>query len=60
MKLVEPSLFKNKKWGTATVLKDTLIDLTHKKVKLLETRNDVDIYDDIKDLRVFQPFLKNI
>lgn len=60
MKLVEPSLFKNKKWGTATVLKDTLIDLTHKKVKLLETRNDVDIYDDIKDILVFQPFLKNI
>lgn len=60
MKLVEPSLFKNKKWGTATVLKDTLINLTHKKVKLLETRNDVDIYDDIKDILVFQPFLKNI
>tara|TARA_R110002051_G_scaffold149720_1_gene222276 strand:- start:6420 stop:7031 length:612 start_codon:yes stop_codon:yes gene_type:complete len=60
MKLFEPSLFKNKKWGTATVLKDTLKDLTYKKIKILESRNDVDIYEDIKDISAFQPYLKNI
>lgn len=55
-----PAIFKNKVWGTSTVLKDTLTDLKNKNVYLLETKNDVDVLEDIVDVPVFQPFLKNI
>lgn len=60
MKNYMPELFKNKKWGTDTVLKETLTDLKDRKTALLETRNDVDYYEDIKDIEAFQPFLKHI
>lgn len=60
MKNYTPELFKNKDWGTETVLMDTLADLNDKKTALLETRNDVDYYEDIKDIEAFQPFLKHI
>ncbi|PJC07249.1 MAG: glycosyltransferase [Flavobacteriaceae bacterium CG_4_9_14_0_8_um_filter_34_30] len=51
------NLFKNKTWGTDTVLRDTLIDLKNEHLQLLEERNDIDVYDDIKDEPVFQQFL---
>lgn len=60
MKHYIPQLFINKAWGTATVLKDTFADLNNEKVALLETRNDVDNYKDIKDIKVFAPFLKHM
>ncbi len=52
------NLFKNKEWGTQTVLNDTLNTLKNEKKQLLETKNDVDYYEDIKDIDVFQQFLK--
>lgn len=60
MTTFKASPFKNKKWGTETVLVDTLNDLKQNKIHLLETRNDVDLYEDIKDIEAFQPYLKNI
>jgi rSAM/selenodomain-associated transferase 1 len=60
MKKFLPALFKNKTWGTGTVLKDTLSDLKNETTTLLETRNDVDYYEDIKDTDAFAPFLKHI
>ena len=60
MNAYNAKLFKNKKWGTETVLRDTLSDLKNEKVHLLETRNDIDIYEDIKDIKAFQPFLNNL
>ncbi len=60
MKKFLPALFKNKTWGTETVLKDTLADLKNETTALLETRNDVDYYEDIKDIDDFAPFLKHI
>ncbi len=57
MKSVNSQVFKNKTWGTNTVLKDTLNDLQKNNIKLLEERNDVDVYDDIKDITIFQKFL---
>jgi rSAM/selenodomain-associated transferase 1 len=57
MKTVKPSLFKNKIWGTETVLNKTLEDLKLEKVGLLTEKNDVDYYEDIKDIDVFQKFL---
>ena len=60
MKKFKPEIFKNKAWGTQTVLKDTLNNLKNESLKLLKTKNDVDFYEDIKDIDAFQPFLKNI
>jgi len=55
IKKLQSQVFKNKDWGTETVLKDTLANLNNKKVKLLEEKNDIDIWEDIKDI----PFLIN-
>lgn len=60
MRKLNTFIFQNKNWGTETVLEDTLTDLKNEKVKLMEAKNDVDYYDDIKDIEAFQPFLKNI
>lgn len=60
MKEFNPALFQNKKWGTDTVFKDTIEDLEGQKVYLTETRNDIDRYEDIKDIPAFQPFLKHL
>lgn len=56
---VPANVFDNKEWGTATVLEKTLADLTALKVATLQARNDVDYYEDIKDIKAFKPFLKN-
>ena len=60
MKEFLPDLFKNKQWGTETVLSNTIDDLKGAKLSILEERNDVDVYDDIKDIEAFQPFIKHI
>ncbi|MDH7447945.1 TIGR04282 family arsenosugar biosynthesis glycosyltransferase [Aquimarina sp. 2201CG14-23] len=57
MKNLNKQVFKNKSWGTATVLEHTLKDLQQTNIKLLEERNDVDYYEDIKDISVFQHLL---
>ncbi|MBT8210168.1 MAG: TIGR04282 family arsenosugar biosynthesis glycosyltransferase [Eudoraea sp.] len=51
-------VFQNKDWGTETVLQDTLQDLKGESVYLLPVRNDVDVYEDIRDNEVFKKFLK--
>lgn len=51
------SVFRNKAWGTDTVLEQTLTDLKSLKIALLQEKNDVDYYEDIKDIEAFQPFL---
>lgn len=60
MKSLKKELFQNKEWGTDTVLSDTLKNLESKKVALLEEKNDVDYYEDIKDIEAFAPFLKHM
>lgn len=58
MHTLNEEVFKNKTWGGETVLKETLADISDKRICLLDTRNDVDVYEDIKDLKAFRPFLK--
>ena len=58
MKKFVASVFKNKDWGTETVLKDTLQNIENYNTKLLEARNDIDVYEDIKDISAFDAFLK--
>ncbi|MBF4984013.1 TIGR04282 family arsenosugar biosynthesis glycosyltransferase [Nonlabens mediterrranea] len=57
---VPANVFLNKEWGTETVQAETLKDLKNLNYTLLEPRNDVDFYEDIKDVPAFQHFLKHI
>lgn len=59
MKQPKPIIFQNKAWGTPTVLENTLKALEGETVYLLEARNDVDLYEDIKDVPVFKKYVKN-
>lgn len=54
------NLFQNKSWGQDTVLTDTLRDLQQSEVFILEEKNDIDHYEDVKDIEAFQPFLKHM
>ncbi|MFS4417556.1 TIGR04282 family arsenosugar biosynthesis glycosyltransferase [Maribacter sp. 2307ULW6-5] len=58
MKQERPELFMHKDWGTDTVLEATLEDLKDTKTALLQERNDIDRYEDIKDNPAFAPILK--
>ncbi|WP_299119939.1 TIGR04282 family arsenosugar biosynthesis glycosyltransferase [uncultured Tenacibaculum sp.] len=57
MKELHSEVFKNKAWGTSTVRQDTLNDLQNVSVHLLETLNDVDVFNDIKGNPAFEQFL---
>jgi hypothetical protein len=57
LQTIYPAIFKNKEWGTNTVLKDSLLDLKEETVVLLDKKNDVDYYEDIKDIAIFQDML---
>ncbi len=60
MKSLKKEVFHNKSWGTDTVLSDTLKDLETGSICMLPVKNDVDYYEDIKNIQAFQPFLKHI
>lgn len=60
MKTSKSELFRDKLWGSETVLKDTLENLKDEKLGILEERNDVDMYEDIKDNEAFQRFLNHL
>ena len=56
MKKVPENIFSNKEWGTDTVLKDTLVDLASLKYLLLEEKNDIDTFEDIKNIPFFNKY----
>ena len=60
MKSLKKEVFQNKSWGTDTILSDTLKDLESGSIFMLPEKNDVDYYEDIKNIEAFQPFLKHI
>lgn len=60
MRVLIPELFENKEWGSATVLKDTLSQLKGRRTKLLTVKNDVDTFEDIKDVHAFNHFFTHI
>ncbi len=55
-----PGLFTAKKWGTSSVLSDTLNSLKGRAVAALPVRNDIDYYEDIAGHPDFEPFLKDL
>ena len=60
MNSLQEKVFNNKEWGTETVRKDTLADLIGKKVKLLEEKNDIDVYEDIIDIpEIMETFINS-
>lgn len=59
LKLLNSNIFRNKNWGTSTVLEKTLEDLKNENVHLLEVLNDIDTYEDLIGNDVFRPFIKN-
>lgn len=52
-----PEIFKNKRWGTSSVRKDTLKNLEKVDVHLLPILNDVDVLEDIEHHPAFTKFL---
>ncbi len=58
MKMLHHHIFKNKIWGTATVFKDTINNLKKENIFLLKTLNDIDIYDDIKNIETLKNLIK--
>lgn len=58
MKMIHQNIFKNKTWGTDSVLKDTLKDLQNTKVVLLEELNDIDTFEDMKHYKQLERFYK--
>jgi hypothetical protein len=60
MNSLNQKIFENKAWGTDTVLRDTLIDLKDQQIQLLDERNDIDVYEDIKEHEDFQQFFRHL
>ena len=56
MKMMYESVFKNKTWGTETILTMTLNDLQDCDVDLLEELNDIDTFEDIKNYKQLEQF----
>jgi len=54
MKKEITSVFKNKDWGSSTVLADTLNDLENYKIDFLEMLNDIDTVEDLEKSKHYQ------
>ena len=55
MKQNSPDIFTNKPWSTNQLLKETLTEIKnqHKSYTLLNTLNDIDTFDDLKNSTLF-------
>lgn len=59
LKKIIPAIFKNKNWGTSTVLKATLKDLKNYDAVFLETLNDIDTFEDLEKSNYCKNFKSN-
>ncbi len=50
LKELNIDVFENKEWSTNTVLNDTIKSLNSKSIHLLDPINDIDTFEDIKDI----------
>lgn len=55
-KRIHKNIFKNKSWGTDTVLSETLKDLQKINTKILEELNDIDTFEDMKHHKQLEQF----
>lgn len=58
MKSLISSVFEGKSWGTNTVFEETIKDLSGIKLKQLSPKNDVDYYEDIAGITIFEEIIK--
>ena len=58
MKKIHENIFRNKAWGTETVLKETLKDLQNNEVELLKELNDIDTFEDLEPYKELQQFYR--
>ncbi len=58
MKSLNSTLFHNKTWSTCSVFEETRKDMQNAAVKVLATKNDIDMLEDIKDHPAFEKFIK--
>ncbi|SHE82074.1 hypothetical protein SAMN05444278_10658 [Psychroflexus salarius] len=58
MNALHKSVFEAKSWGTDTVFESTLRDLSTLKLKQLSPKNDVDYYEDIAGIPIFEEIIK--
>lgn len=58
-KSLNSTLFENKTWGSDSVLRETLTNLTNEHIILLEERNDIDTLKDLEAHPELQHFIKN-
>lgn len=56
MKNIHSKIFKNKDWGTSSVLKNTLNDIQNSTFSLLDELNDIDTFEDIKPYKELNKF----
>lgn len=54
LKKIIPSIFKNKEWGSSTVLNDTLKDLENHQIEFIETLNDIDTFEDLMESNYYK------
>lgn len=59
MNSLNPDLFRNKKWGTDAVLQETLQEIKNEELTLLDERNDIDTYEDLKKHPELQHIIKS-
>ena len=52
-----PSVFHGKGWGTSTVFKDTVADFKNNTLAYLETKNDIDYFEDLETIPELLKFL---
>lgn len=57
LKFIPDGIFINKKWGTGSVLSDTLNDIEHLNLWILKSKNDIDTFNDIKKIDAFQKYI---
>ncbi|WP_417619667.1 TIGR04282 family arsenosugar biosynthesis glycosyltransferase [Oceanihabitans sediminis] len=59
MKTLNEVIFKDKKWSTSSVFKDTLKDLYKLKIHQLEVLNDIDTFEDMKNNTTLKNLISN-
>ncbi|MFC4634761.1 TIGR04282 family arsenosugar biosynthesis glycosyltransferase [Dokdonia ponticola] len=57
MRLLIPEVFKNKSWGSDTVLEKTLEDVRPYSLQVLEELNDIDFAEDLEPYPEFTKYL---
>lgn len=58
LKKMHSEIFKNKDWGTSSVLSETLKDLKNSNVHLLKELNDIDTFEDMQHYEQLKKFYK--